>query len=241
MISEDNDVLFIVIPAYNESENINNCIDDWYPVVERHSGNGKSRLVIVNDGSKDNTYEVMKHRAENLPLFTPLTKQNGGHGPAVLFGYRYAITQNADFIFQTDSDGQTNPDEFEEFWQSRNKYDAQFGNRTVRGDGKQRAIVERTLCLILKHYFNVNLPDSNAPFRLMKKEYIAEYLPLMPETYNLPNVMLTTFGAYYHRNVRFVPISFKPRQGGVNSINVKKIVKIGWQALKDFKKIRKEM
>ena len=48
--------LYVIIPAYNEGMNIEQCIDDWYPIVERHNGNGESRLVIINDGSKDNTY-----------------------------------------------------------------------------------------------------------------------------------------------------------------------------------------
>lgn len=60
----------------------------------------------------------------------------------------------------------------------------------------------------------------------MKTDYVAEYLPLMPENYNLPNALLTAFGAYFHRKIRFIPISFKPRQGGTNSINIRKIVKI---------------
>lgn len=46
----------------------------------------------------------------------------------------------------------------------------------------------------------------------MKTDYVAEYLPLMPENYNLPNALLTAFGAYFHRKIRFIPISFKPRQ-----------------------------
>lgn len=140
------DKLYIVVPAYNESENIENLINDWYPVVEEHNGNRESRLVIVNDGSKDDTYERLQKLAKTRPLLLPLTKPNGGHGPTVLFGYRYALNQNADYIFQTDSDGQTNPSEFDEFWNNRNNYDAQFGNRTARGDGQQRAFVEKVLC-----------------------------------------------------------------------------------------------
>ena len=63
--------------------------------------------------------------------------------------------------------------------------------------------------------------------------------PSMPENYNLPNALLTAFGAYFHRKIRFIPISFKPRQGGTNSINIRKIVKIGRQALHDFCEIQK--
>ena len=72
------------------------------------------------------------------------------------------------------------------------------------------------LCAVLWTYFHVSVPDANAPFRLMKADYVAEYLPLMPENYNLPNALLTAFGAYFHRKIRFIPISFKPRQGGTN-------------------------
>ena len=151
----------------------------------------------------------------------------------------WALENGADYIFQTDSDGQTDPEEFEKFWQIREGYDAIFGNRTSRGDGFSRAVVEKVLCAVLWTYFHVSVPDANAPFRLMKTDYVAEYLPLMPENYNLPNALLTAFGAYFHRKIRFIPISFKPRQGGTNSINIRKIVKIGRQALHDFCEIQK--
>ena len=60
--------LYIVVPAYNESENIEALIEDWYPVVERYNEKGDSRLVIINDGSKDNTYEMLCKAAETRPL-----------------------------------------------------------------------------------------------------------------------------------------------------------------------------
>ena len=68
--------LYIVIPAYNESENIEKTIDQWYPVVERHNDEGNSRLVIINDGSKDNTYELLQKCAATRPLLVPLDKPN---------------------------------------------------------------------------------------------------------------------------------------------------------------------
>jgi hypothetical protein len=43
----------------------------------------------------------------------------------------------------------------------------------------------------------------------------------------------------FNENIRFIPITFRPSQGGVNSINIKKIVKIGKQAVKDFMEIKK--
>ena len=47
------DKLYIVIPAYNEQDNIEQVINDWYPVIEKHNGNGQSRLIVIDDGSKD--------------------------------------------------------------------------------------------------------------------------------------------------------------------------------------------
>ena len=51
------DKLYIIIPAYNEQDNIARVIEQWYPVVEK-TGDG-SRLVIIDDGSSDNTYKII--------------------------------------------------------------------------------------------------------------------------------------------------------------------------------------
>lgn len=235
------DVLYIIVPAYNESDNIKQLIRDWYPIVEFYNGDGLSRLVIVNDGSKDNTLDILNQESMDKPLLKILTKPNGGHGSTVLFGYRYAIDNNADFIFQTDSDGQTDPKEFAKFWNKRNEYDAIIGNRTKRQDGIQRKFVEKTLLCILKMTFGVDIPDSNAPFRLMKTELVAKYINKLPRDFNLPNVMFSTYFAYFNEKILFLPITFKPRQGGVNSINIPKITKIGRNAIGDFYELRKHI
>ena len=191
--------------------------------------------------SKDKTYEKLMKLTRNHPLLEVLTKENGGHGDTLLYGYRYAIENGADYIFQTDSDGQTLPEEFDMFWEKREKYDAIFGNRTTREDGSQRKFVEKTLCCILRIIFGVKVPDANAPFRLMKASYVDKYIKLMPEHYNLPNVILTTCFQYFGNNITFLPITFRPRQGGKNSINIKKIIKIGFKALGDFISIKGKM
>lgn len=235
------DKLFIVIPAYNEKDNIENTVNDWYPIVEKYNGNGESRLVVINDGSKDNTYEILCNLAKTRPLLLPQTKENGGHGSTVLYGYRFAIEHNADYVFQTDADGQTNPAEFEAFWSQRKEYDALIGKRTDRGDGKSRKFVENVVCVLLRLIFGVKVSDANAPFRLMRTDVLSEFLPKLPKDFNIPNIMLTTYFVYYRKRVKFIEISFKPRQGGVNSLNIKKIIKIGWNAIGDFYRLRKDM
>lgn len=235
------DILYIVIPAYNEEANIRQVIDDWYPVIERHNGDGKSRLIVIDDGSKDSTWEIMKEMEKDRPLFQPLTKENGGHGAAVLFGYHFAVQKGADYIFQTDSDGQTLPEEFPAFWEKRKECGAVIGNRSHRKDGFSRIVVTKVLKLVLRIIFGLQVTDANTPYRLMKRELLQKYLPEVPKDFNLSNVMLTVLFLYHKEKVQFLSITFRPRQGGVNSINLKKITKIGMQAVKDFWKIKKCM
>lgn len=116
-----------------------------------------------------------------------------------------------------------------------------MGMRILRGDGYWRKAVEIILCKIIWIYFRVRVPDANAPFRLMKAELVKRYLCKLPAEYNLPNVMLTVYFAYFRENTRFIEISFKPRQKGRNSINFIKITGIGWKALHDFYALRKEI
>lgn len=231
--------LYVVLPAYNEEENIESVVKSWYAVLEGKDDD--SRLVIADSGSKDKTHEILDNLKKDYSKLEVLSDTGRYHGEKVIALYDYAIKNGASWIFQTDSDGQTNPDEFAAFWENRNEFDGIFGERTVRGDGKQRAFVEKVVCFLLRLYFGVKIPDANAPFRLMKANVVEKYLPRLDKDYNLPNIMMTTYYSFYGEKLAFKEISFKPRQGGVNSINIPKIVKIGWKALGDFRKLKKGM
>lgn len=231
--------LYIVMPAYNEESNIESVVHQWYPILVGKNRN--SRMVIADSGSTDRTHEILLQMQNELPQLEILSNTGKEHGPKIIALYDYAIKNDADYIFQTDSDGQTNPDEFNAFWKMRNKFDGIFGHRNVRGDGKDRAFVERVVCLLLKLYFGVKVPDANAPFRIMKTDVVKKYLYKMPSDYNIPNIMITTYFVYYKEKTAFRTISFKPRQGGENSINIPNIINIGLKALGDFYKLKKRM
>lgn len=234
--------IFFVMPAYNEAENIEETIRQWYPVVEQLSQKGvDSRLVIANDGSKDNTFAIMQGLKKKYPLFEPLDKPNSGHGATVLYLYRYAISNRADFIFQTDSDGQTNPDEFWQMWDNREKYDFQIGNRKGRQDGGNRVFVTKTLRLVVWLMFHEWVTDANTPFRLMKSEKLKPIMDVIPHDYFLCNVAISAIAVKWDYKIGWYDITFKPRQGGVNSINMKRIIKIGWKALGDFRTINRNL
>ena len=231
--------LYIVIPAYNEAENIQRVVDEWYSIIEKYSADGESRLVIIDDGSKDETFRILCEMKKSRPMLMTITKENEGHGATLLFGYRYAIEQGADYIFQTDSDGQTRPEEFHTFWKNRKSYDMIIGHRNKRQDGWSRVMVTKVLKLVIRVCFGVNVRDANTPFRLMKAQVLSKYIKYIPEGFNLSNVLLSVIYKKSKRKVKYVPITFRPRQGGVNSINLKKISRIGLRAIKDFISLNK--
>lgn len=237
MVKEDS--LYIVIPAYNEEENIRQVVADWYPVVDVRSGD--SRLVVVNDGSKDNTLNVLKELQQNHPKLVVLDKENGGHGSTILYGYHYALDQGAEYIFQTDSDGQTYASEFDDFWNERNSYDMIIGHRNHREDGLSRVIVTKVLKLVIRMCFHVSITDANTPYRLMRASVLREEIDLIPKDFFLSNVLISVLFTKHLRKIRYIPITFRPRQGGVNSINLKRIFRIGRQSLGDFRELNRKM
>ena len=227
------------MPAYNEEDTIADVVEQWYPILA--CGSPDSRLIIADSGSSDHTHAIITELMKTHPQLEILPDTEKQHGPKLIALYNFAIARGADYVFQTDSDGQTVPPEFSAFWEIRHQYAGIFGNRTVRGDGKDRALVEKVVCLLLRLYFGVDVPDANAPFRLMNTAVLKKFMDFFAPDYNLPNIMLTTFFVYYHEHTAFREISFKPRQGGVNSINVKKIFLIGFHALGDFRNFKKKM
>ncbi len=233
------DKLYIIIPAYNEEETIKSVVAQWHPIVE---GIGpESRLVIIDDGSRDNTYKIVSELKENYPQLVALTKENQGHGPTVLRGYKYAIRHGADYVFQTDSDGQTLPSEFSKFWRNREKCGALIGYRRKRGDGPSRVFVTRVLRLTLLAVFGVWVKDANSPYRLMRCSQLREVLRKVPKNFFLANVLITVIYTKKKMGVHYYPITFLPRQGGKNSLDMKSLVKTGWRAVGQFMALRRRI
>ena len=75
----------------------------------------------------------------------------------------------------------------------------------------------------------------------MNAETMKKYIGYIPKDFNLSNVILSVIYAKAKCKVKFIPITFRPRQGGVNSINMKRIFGIGKQALVDFREINKSL
>lgn len=234
--------IYFVMPAYNEEANIEDVIKQWHPICEKINQLGdNAKLVIANDGSKDNTFGIMTQLQDKYPFLIPLDKANSGHGATVLYLYRYAIDNGADYVFQTDSDGQTLPEEFWQMWDNKEKYDFQIGTRGGRQDGDSRVFVTKTLRFVVWCMFHVWVKDANTPFRLLNIEKLKPILDIIPSDYNLANVAVSAIAVRWKYNIAWYPITFRPRQGGVNSINMKRIFKIGVKALSDFRMINRNL
>lgn len=234
--------IFLVMPAYNEEANIDSVVAQWYPVVERIRTEGHDAyLMIANDGSKDSTFNRMIDLSKKYPYFEPIDKPNSGHGATLLYLYNKAIADNADYIFQTDSDGQTDPNEFWQMWEARHDYDLQVGHRNHREDGMSRVMVTKVLKCVVGVTFGVKVTDANTPFRLMSTSAIKPILSLIPKDFFLSNVALSAISVKKDLKTRWIPITFRPRQGGVNSINLKRIFKIGYKAVGDFYRINRNL
>ena len=234
--------IYFVLPAYNEEANIEEVIAQWHPICEKINAEGnEAKLIIANDGSKDRTFAIMQSLQSKYPLLVPLDKPNSGHGATVLYLYRHAIEKGADYIFQTDSDGQTLPEEFWQMWNNRHNYDFQIGTRGGRQDGASRVFVTKTLRLVVWLMFHVWVKDANTPFRLLKTDKLIPILDVIPQDYNLANVAVSAIAVRWNYNIGWYPITFRPRQGGVNSINMKRIFKIGRNALADFRHINNQL
>lgn len=239
------DILYIVMPAYNEAQNLPELISEWYFWTETSEN---SRILIVNDGSKDNTVKVLTELQKTYPKLLFISKKNSGHGPSVTFGYKKALESGANFIFQTDSDGQTQAKDFEVFWKNRHKYDVQLGYRFDRKDGIARKFVSYTLSKVIKVLYNEDIKDANVPFRLYSRSALNKIIKYIPENFSLSNVLCTVvakkFEAHNEMSIARHKIEFLERQAGENSVNFKNIFRFAktfinqsLQWKKDFKNI----
>lgn len=228
------------MPAYNEEANIESVVRQWHDVAMRLEQCGATaRVVVANDGSKDSTYCRLQQLQSEYKLLVALDKPNSGHGATLLYLYRYAIENGAEYVFQTDSDGQTEPEEFFRFWEQRNQWDFQIGHRSERQDGFSRVVVTKVLKAVVRLTFGVMVTDANTPFRLMNTKALSEIMKLIPSDFFLANVAISALAVKRGYSCRWLPVTFKPRQGGVNSINLPRIFKIGRKAVGDFIKINR--
>lgn len=223
--------LAVVMPIYNEEECIEGVLRSWKDKLDTLSIDYK--IIALNDGSKDNTAKVLEV-FDNDKNIQVINKQNSGHGPTILTGYRQAVNE-AKWVFQIDSDDEMKAEHFNLVWDKRDKYDALFGYRAGRVQGGGRALISAVSRTMVKLFFGSGVKDVNTPYRLMKAKYLSKIIEQIPDNTFAPNVIISGSLAKAKVSIFNTGIPHGERQTGTISIVkwglVKAAIKSFWQTL----------
>ncbi len=233
----------IVMPAYNEWEVIAEVVEKWTNLLKQgFTAEDNPILIVVNDGSKDNTGEKLAEIAKTNPYLIAVNQPNGGHGNAVVNAYKKALELNAEYIFQTDSDDQFETEDFFKLWEKRYESDFILGYRKVRFDAPIRLIITRILKISIYLFFGTAIEDSNIPFRLIKGSFLKKLIDNLPEpTPFAPNIFIAVMAKRAGQNLFSIPITHKDRHTGEVSIKKMKLLEVCWQSFKELMAFRRAL
>lgn len=218
------------MPVYNEQDCIEQVAREWLDRLEPCGGG----LLIVDDGSRDRTPSILARLAESEPRLAFLTQVNAGHGPAVLAGYRHALSLNPAYVFQVDSDGEMPSALFPGLWEARASAPFLLGARVNRGGHPLRLALSTIHRHLLRAVFGVSLRDPNIPFRLMRAGELRQLLEALPDGLFAPNVFLSLMAARRGWLAYGPEVPLAPRAGGVASIR-------GWRTAKIAARCTREL
>lgn len=205
--------LLIIIPAYNEQENIEKTIHD----VKTHVP--EADYIVINDCSKDRTREILRElHASYLDL--PV---NLGIGGGVQTGYCYALEQGYDIAVQFDGDGQHNAAYIKELIApiENGQADVTIGSRFVNNEGFQSSFMRRAgirfLSGLIRLLCGVRTKDVTSGMRAVNRKMIEKFARNYAQDYPEPEAIL--FSGLIHARIVEVPVQMRERQGGTSSIN----------------------
>ena len=225
----------VVIPVFNEEKLIGECINEWLNVLD--SVNLNYEILIIDDGSSDATISIVERYGDNQNVQL-IIKQNEGHGPTILAGYKRAVGI-AEWVFQADSDNEISPNQFSALWSRRQGQDAVIAWRQGRNQTTVRRLVTFFARVTTKVLFRCHLRDVNIPFRLIRSETLAILLEKIPSDTFAPNIALSGALSLMNYQVEECPVVFNERIVGESSLSNLGAVRKGGRALLELIKISK--
>ncbi len=168
----------IIIPMYNEQKNVNLCVKTICSFLEKIKN--KSELLVVDDGSKDQTFEILNDLRKSYANLNIVShKRNLGYGAANQTGIEYAFRKNYKYVLFMDSDLTQNVNYLFDFIDLMNK-DIDFikATRYAPGGGANgvdlfRKTVSKIGNLIAKQFINLPITDYTNGFRAIKTNLVA--------------------------------------------------------------------
>lgn len=204
--------VLVIIPAYNEQENILHTIQDldvYFPKMDR---------VVINDDSQDNTKALLeKNRIDhiNLPV-------NLGIGGGVQTGYLYAYENGYDIAVQMDGDGQHCAAELQKVIQPilDGKADVVIGSRFLTKEGFQSTFLRRMGIRFLSNIVwcctGKRIQDVTSGFRAVDRRFIEIFSREYAQDYPEPEAIVAA--AKYNGKICEVPVIMRERKNGRSSI-----------------------
>ena len=223
----------VVIPVFNEEKLIGECINEWLNVLD--SVNLNYEILIIDDGSSDATISIVERYGDNQNI-QMIIKQNEGHGPTILAGYKRAVGI-AEWVFQADSDNEISPNQFSALWSRRQGQDAVIAWRQGRNQTTVRRLVTFFARVTTKVLFRCHLRDVNIPFRLIRSETLTILLEKIPSDTFAPNIALSGALSLMNYQIEECPVVFNERIVGESSLSNLGAVRKGGRALLELIKI----
>jgi len=197
----------IIIPAYNEATTIGDIVSKikaLYPDFE---------IIVVNDGSKDETAAVAK-RAGAKVYSHPY---NIGNGAAIKTGIRVASGEVLVFM---DADLQHNPEDIRTMLNYFPEYDMVVGARSKKDQiSLGRALGNMVYNWLASYVSKFNVQDLTSGFRAIKSNVAKQFLYLLPNSYSYP-ATLTLAVLRTGRALKYIPITVKVRKAGKSNIKI---------------------
>lgn len=212
--------VLLIIPAYNEEENILETVKK----IKEYSD--EIDYIVINDGSKDNTLQILKaNKINHINLI-----ENLGIGGAVQTGYKYAYENDYDIAIQFDGDGQHDVNYIPQICEPliNGQADMVIGTRYLdKNESKfqstfMRRLGSNIISIFIKVFTGKKITDPTSGFRAVNKKVIKEFAQEYPTEYPEPESTVSLLVSGY--KVLEVPVSMNERTGGVSSIRLWKTV-----------------
>jgi len=169
------DQLSVFIPCYNEAENIEDTVEKAVEVLKRLRLEWE--IIIINDGSTDNTLEVSKTLTQKNPRVRIINQKNGGYGMAIRAGFRNA---RFDTIAYIDGDGQYDFSDIVKFIEKMKNENVELvtGYTIKRKDPFVRIIISKIYALIVRVFFGLRFKNINCGFKMIRRSVLEKINPL---------------------------------------------------------------
>lgn len=171
--------LSFFMPAYNEAANIREAMRQAMAILPKVAK--RFELIVINDGSMDNTLHVARaFQAEHPDLVRVVSQKNTGYGGALKRGFKEA---RYEWIFFTDSDLQFNVEEISRFLPYAHSADLIIGHRLRRAEGWTRQTLAKWLRIwnFLWLDFPLSIKDIDCAFKLIRKNVLDQISPFVSD------------------------------------------------------------